>query len=472
MRRMLFVSRRRRSSACCSSPGRRGRTASSIPDQAGTGNVVRCSSPVENEQSDAGTTQVQLFFPEGVPITLVDLPAVAGWTTAVEGGAIGSPVTSVTWSRPTATPDENPLLPLTIGPMPADPVRLQFKALQTYSNGEVERWIEDWPAGAPEPDHPAPVLEVVTGGPGTRAGRPRTTVADVGRDDHDTDDGGDDRVDARPRRTRTRATTTSSNVGADRRRDRGRRRRSPRSSASCSGGVRNARRRRRPPDDASTRTRPRPPRSHRLMADAAMRAMRICCGSSAARRSCRGFADIRCARSRRRPGVTATTLAPRRSAVRPWTTRLWAALAGLLAAALALGVGDLFAGLFRDAQSPRDAVGAEFIDHTPIWLKNYAVEQFGTNDKVALRVGMLIVIGLLGLVLGAVGVAAALGRRRRHRRVRSHRRLHRRAAADRSRDRRVPADGRRAGAGSSRCSSCSTACKRIPRRARERAAAA
>jgi DMSO/TMAO reductase YedYZ molybdopterin-dependent catalytic subunit len=81
---------------------------------------------------------------------------------------------------------------------------------------------------------------------------------------------------------------------------------------------------------------------------------------------------------------------------------LCAALAGLLAAALALGVGDLFAGLFRDAQLPRDAVGAEFIDHTPIWLKNFAVEQFGTNDKVALRAGMLVVIGLLGLVLGAV----------------------------------------------------------------------
>ena len=99
--------------------------------------------------------------------------------------------------------------------------------------------------------------------------------------------------------------------------------------------------------------------------------------------------------------MTATTITPRHAA-RAWTTRLCAALAGLLAAALALGVGDLFAGLFRDAQSPRDAVGAEFIDHTPIWLKNFAVEQFGTNDKVALRVGMLVVIGLLGLVLGAV----------------------------------------------------------------------
>ena len=83
--------------------------------------------------------------------------------------------------------------------------------------------------------------------------------------------------------------------------------------------------------------------------------------------------------------MTATTLAPRTPRRDRWTTRLCAALAGLLAAALALGVGDLFAGLFRDVQSPRDAVGAEFIDRTPIWLKNFAIEQFGTNDKVALR---------------------------------------------------------------------------------------
>jgi DMSO/TMAO reductase YedYZ molybdopterin-dependent catalytic subunit len=87
---------------------------------------------------------------------------------------------------------------------------------------------------------------------------------------------------------------------------------------------------------------------------------------------------------------------------RPRPRRVLAAIAGVLAAGLALGVGDFAAGLFRDVSSPRDAVGSEFIDRTPTWLKNFAVEQFGTNDKLALRVGMLIVIGLLGLVLGAL----------------------------------------------------------------------
>ena len=103
--------------------------------------------------------------------------------------------------------------------------------------------------------------------------------------------------------------------------------------------------------------------------------------------------------------MSTTAIAPRTAPTtqpRAWTTRALAALAGLLAAALALAIGDFVAGLFRNVQSPRDAVGAEFIDRTPPWLKEFAIEQFGTNDKVAFRVGMLVVIGLLGLVLGAL----------------------------------------------------------------------
>ncbi|HEY3604568.1 MAG TPA: DUF1775 domain-containing protein, partial [Sporichthyaceae bacterium] len=43
---------------------------------------------------------------------------------------------------------------------------LTFKVLQTYSNGDVVRWIEegsDTP-GAEAPEHPAPTLELAKGG--------------------------------------------------------------------------------------------------------------------------------------------------------------------------------------------------------------------------------------------------------------------------------------------------------------------
>ena len=41
---------------------------------------------------------------------------------------------------------------------------LQFKVLQTYDNGDVDRWIEDATEGA---DNPGPVVDVVEAAPGS-----------------------------------------------------------------------------------------------------------------------------------------------------------------------------------------------------------------------------------------------------------------------------------------------------------------
>ncbi len=97
------------------------------------------------------------------------------------------------------------------------------------------------------------------------------------------------------------------------------------------------------------------------------------------------------------------------------SSKVLAALSGLVAAGVALGVGEFVAGLTSDVQSPVDAVGSEFIDQTPRRLKDFAIDNFGTNDKTALRVGMFIVIALLALGLGlwarrtpAVGTVAFL----------------------------------------------------------------
>jgi DMSO/TMAO reductase YedYZ molybdopterin-dependent catalytic subunit/uncharacterized membrane protein YeaQ/YmgE (transglycosylase-associated protein family) len=80
----------------------------------------------------------------------------------------------------------------------------------------------------------------------------------------------------------------------------------------------------------------------------------------------------------------------------------WAGpLAGLLAAAAAITSGLVVAAAI-DVDSPLNAVGSEFIDATPAWLKEFAIDLFGTADKTALRVGMVIVIGLLGLAAGAL----------------------------------------------------------------------
>lgn len=136
------------------------------PDEAAPSSVITLELSIADEQADAGTTEVELVFPEGASITLAELPDAPGWTTSTDGGSVGSPVTSVTWSRAEAQPNENPSLPIRIGPLPSDTGRLQFQVVQTYSNGVVDRWVEAWPEGAAEPEMPGPVLDVVEGGPG------------------------------------------------------------------------------------------------------------------------------------------------------------------------------------------------------------------------------------------------------------------------------------------------------------------
>jgi len=78
------------------------------------------------------------------------------------------------------------------------------------------------------------------------------------------------------------------------------------------------------------------------------------------------------------------------------------AVAGLLAAATALGVGQLVAGLTGANGSPVVAVGQLQIDFTPPWLKNFAINEFGSDDKLALVSGILVVLAIFAAVIGAL----------------------------------------------------------------------
>ncbi len=89
--------------------------------------------------------------------------------------------------------------------------------------------------------------------------------------------------------------------------------------------------------------------------------------------------------------------------------RSWSALVGIVAGALTLGVATLLAGvmtrtgLSTGTPSPVVAVGGTFVDHTPPWLKNFAVSSFGTHDKLALFVGMALVLTALCAAIGVLG---------------------------------------------------------------------
>jgi DMSO/TMAO reductase YedYZ molybdopterin-dependent catalytic subunit len=74
----------------------------------------------------------------------------------------------------------------------------------------------------------------------------------------------------------------------------------------------------------------------------------------------------------------------------------------VLAAAAALGVGQLVAGLTGANGSPVVAVGQLQIDHTPEWLKSFAISQFGSDDKLALVTGILVVLVIFAAMIGAL----------------------------------------------------------------------
>ncbi|MDP9019973.1 MAG: molybdopterin-binding oxidoreductase, partial [Actinomycetota bacterium] len=102
--------------------------------------------------------------------------------------------------------------------------------------------------------------------------------------------------------------------------------------------------------------------------------------------------------------------------------------AGARAGAVALAAAEVLAAIVPGAPSLVASVGQEVIDRVPPVVEDAAISVFGTNDKLALVVGIvavsLIIAAALGvaarrrfgvavlgfLAFGAVGLAAAAGR--------------------------------------------------------------
>lgn len=105
-----------------------------------------------------------------------------------------------------------------------------------------------------------------------------------------------------------------------------------------------------------------------------------------------------------------------------------AAFNGVLAGALAVAASEFAAAFVRREAAPLVTVGQSVIDRTPRGLKEYAIREFGTNDKLVLQlsVGALLLVfaallgviarrwlwaGLVGVgLLGVLIVAAAVSR--------------------------------------------------------------
>jgi uncharacterized protein YcnI len=144
------------------------------PNDATQGGYSKLTFRVPNEKDGAATTQVEVDLPQDTPIASVSVKPTTGWTATAtkskldkpiksDDGEITEAVTKIVWKA--NSPDtaiqagQFQEFDLSAGPLPtAD--KIVFKALQTYSDGDVVRWIEESAADGKEPAHPAPTLKL------------------------------------------------------------------------------------------------------------------------------------------------------------------------------------------------------------------------------------------------------------------------------------------------------------------------
>jgi len=146
------------------------------PNTAVQGGYTKVTFRVPNESDDTNTVKVEVNLPTETPFASVSLKPVAGWTMVAEKAKLAKPieahgtqlneaVSKITW---TATgdaaikPGQFQEFDVSLGSLPEVP-QVVFKALQTYSDGTVVRWIDEPTTDGTEPEKPAPVLKLTAG---------------------------------------------------------------------------------------------------------------------------------------------------------------------------------------------------------------------------------------------------------------------------------------------------------------------
>ena len=77
-------------------------------------------------------------------------------------------------------------------------------------------------------------------------------------------------------------------------------------------------------------------------------------------------------------------------------------VAGLLSGAVGVTVGYLVSGFTGQVGSPVVATAQLSIDLSPAPVKNFAISEFGTHDKLVLQIGVLVVLALFAAAIGVL----------------------------------------------------------------------
>ena len=146
---------------------------------------------VPNEESDADTVSLKVQFPTDHPIASVSVQPKPGWTFTTkttklakpiktDDGEIDEAVSEIDWTGGKIAPGEFDMFNVSAGPLPTDTDSLTFKAIQTYQDaaGKTSEvaWIEIAKPGQPEPEHPAPVLQLTPASGDAHASSPSAST--------------------------------------------------------------------------------------------------------------------------------------------------------------------------------------------------------------------------------------------------------------------------------------------------------
>ena len=145
------------------------------PNTAPKGGLTKLTFRVPSESDTASTVKLEVAFPD--PNTegfaFASVKPHAGWTYSVQKTHLAKPIKSddgdvtdvvstITWTAtdPSAAikPGEFDEFDVSVGPLPTNTDSLEFKAVQTYSDGSVVRWIESGESA----EHPAPTLKLTS----------------------------------------------------------------------------------------------------------------------------------------------------------------------------------------------------------------------------------------------------------------------------------------------------------------------
>jgi uncharacterized protein YcnI len=142
---------------------------------------------VPNEMDNATTTQLEVDFPADAPIVGLYVEPTPGWQFQTTTSNLPKPVTNddgtftqyiskVVWSGGNIPVGGFIDFNIDASDLPNVPT-IEVKALQTYSNGTIVRWIDPPATGnQPQPPHPAPTLDLTPATPSGGSG-PSTTAA-------------------------------------------------------------------------------------------------------------------------------------------------------------------------------------------------------------------------------------------------------------------------------------------------------